>query len=185
MIPIGYMAKKISKNQDWLISNNIIDIYSVSRCVSEDFTDYIKYWKHNGYWFFDSPDIIMELAKENSIDLSETTLFFYEAYELEFNEQKNIWEPFSQDPSLETNIMIPREKYLQGYDIVSFSLNTSPECSPLSCCALAKEIKTNKHCLLDSYEEAKTCLEKGSFNNSEPGSYRIFAVYSLVENITS
>lgn len=176
------MAKKISKKPDWLKSNNVIDIYSVSNCVSEDFADYIDYWKHNGYWLFDSPDIIMELAKDNSIDLSETTLFFYEAYELEFNEQKNIWEPCSQDPSFETNVVMPKEKYLQGYDVVTFYVNATPEHSPLSCNSLAEEIKTNQHCLLASFDEAKACLESGRFRDSEPGPYRIFAVYSLVEN---
>ncbi len=50
MIPVGYMAKRVSKKPDWLQAAQVIDIYSVSGCVSEDFADYIDYWKHNGYW---------------------------------------------------------------------------------------------------------------------------------------
>ena len=149
----------------------IIDIYSVSGCVSEDFTDYINYWKHNGYWFFDSPDIIKKIAKDNSIDLSEVTFFYYEAYELEFNEKENKWRPFKPELSFETNIVIPKEKYLEGYDVITFSAGTSSECSPLSCNSLAKEIPTNKHCLLNSFKEAKKYLENGVFNDSEPGPY--------------
>jgi hypothetical protein len=60
------------------------DIFSVSGCISRDFADYIDYWKHNGYWLFDSPEIIKSLAKENSIQLEGTSLFYYEAYEMEF-----------------------------------------------------------------------------------------------------
>ncbi len=67
----------------------------------------------------------------------------------------------------------------EGYDVVSFSAGTSPECSPLSCNGLAKEIPTNRHCLLDSFEEAKGLLEQGKFVKCEPGPYRIFAVHSV------
>jgi hypothetical protein len=73
----------------------------------------------------------------------------------------------------------PKEKFIEGYDIVTFSQGVSPECSPLSCNNLAADIPTNRHCLLDSFEEAKHLLESGLFNNSEPGPFRIFAVYSV------
>jgi hypothetical protein len=33
--------------------------------------------------------------------------------------------------------------------------------------------------LFSSFDEAKAHLERGAFNNSEPGPYRIFAVYSV------
>lgn len=50
MIPIGYMAKHVVKKPDWLQTNQVEDIYSVSNCISDDFADYINYWQHNGYW---------------------------------------------------------------------------------------------------------------------------------------
>jgi hypothetical protein len=40
---------------EWLNASNVTDIYSVASCCSEDFTDYINYWRHNEYSFFDSP----------------------------------------------------------------------------------------------------------------------------------
>lgn len=83
MIPVGYMAKRVSKKPDWLDAPQVIDIYSVSSCVSEDFADYTNYWKHNGYWLFDSPGAIRAVAKENAIELEGTSLFYYEAYEME------------------------------------------------------------------------------------------------------
>jgi hypothetical protein len=72
MIPAGYMAKKIIKKPDRLKADNVYDIYSVTNCLSKNFADYINYWRHNGYWFFDSPEIIVNLANEKSIDLSRT-----------------------------------------------------------------------------------------------------------------
>jgi hypothetical protein len=50
----------VVKKPHWLKATDVDDLYSVSSCFSEDFTDYINYWKHNGYWFFDSPEIIKE-----------------------------------------------------------------------------------------------------------------------------
>jgi hypothetical protein len=179
MIPAGYMAKQIAIRPDWIKADRVVDIYSVSNCVSENFADYINYWKHNGYWLFDSPETIRELAKENSLNLTNTRLFYYEVHELEYDEKERSWKPFTPEPSFKTEIVQPDSKQLEGYDVVTFYVHTSPECSPLSCNSLATEVETNEHCLLGSFEKAKELLEEGKFNNSEPGPYRIFAVYSV------
>ena len=120
MVPAGYMAKRVVTRPDWLGASSVSSIYSVSGCVSDNFADYITFWKHNGYWLFDSPAVITDIAQENNIDLAETMLFFYEVYELQFNSGE--W---------------------------------------------------------TSFEQARALLENGTFNNSEPGPYRIFAVYSV------
>jgi hypothetical protein len=177
MIPVGYMAKRISGSPDWLKALQVADIYSVSSCVSDDFADYINFWKHNGYWLFDSPEIIRSVAFENSISLDGAKLFYYEAYEMEFT--GNDWQQFFSEPSIPTDVLPPVEKTLEGFDVVTFSARNSPECSPLSCNGLAQTIPTNAHCLIDTFEQAKAALDKGQFNNSEPGPYRIFAVYSV------
>src|SRR4030088_3610586 len=129
MIPVGYMAKRVYKKADWLkvrtktaffeAAPQVADIYSVSNCVSENFTDYIRYWKHNGYWFFDSPEIIKSVAKENSISLEGTTLFYYEEYEMEFDGES--WHSFSPEPSFQTNVVFPPKKQLEGFDVVNFT----------------------------------------------------------------
>lgn len=178
MIPVGYMAKRVSVRPEWIKSERVVDIYSVSGCISRAFADYIKYWKHNGYWFFDSPAIILELAQQSSIDLTGTRLFYYEAHELEFDDGEGRWTAFEREPSFTTHVVLPTEKALEGYDVVTFSVGTSAECSPLSCNALATEVETNPHCLLASFERAQQLLEEGKFKNTEPGPYRIFAVYS-------
>jgi hypothetical protein len=129
--------------------------------MNDDFADYIRFWRHNGFWLFDSPEIIREVAKENAIDLTGTSLFYYEAHETEFDGTQ--WRPFAPEASVETNIAPPSDKRLEGFDVVTFSAGTSPECSPLSCNGLADDIRTNCNCLLDSFELANSCLESGKF----------------------
>jgi len=182
MIPAGYMAKRVVDRPDWLAAERVTTIYSVSGCVSENFTDYIPFWKHNGYWLFDSPEIIIAIARENEIDLAEAVLFFYEVYDLQFDSRG--WTRFEPEASFGTHVSVPDAKVLEGYDVVTFYVQTSPECSPLSCNSLAVEIETNARCLLQSFDEARTLVESGKFNDTEPGPYRIFAVYSVAWPVT-
>lgn len=177
MIPVGYMAKRVCERPNWLQAPHVTDIYSVSNCVCKDFADYIRYWKHNGYWLFDSPGIIKGVAWENSISLEGASLFYYEAYESEFAGEK--WQAYVPERSFITNVVIPNCKKLEGFDVVNFTAGNSPECSGLCCSSLAAELPTNSHCLFASLEEAKVQLERGAFEESEPGPYRIFAVYSV------
>jgi len=170
------MAKRVQKPKDFQI-DGIVDVYSVSGCLSENFADYIEYWRHNGYWLFDSPEIIRTVAQENSIQLDGTSLFYYEVYEMEFDGKE--WSPYEAESSLPTNVIPPQEKLLEGFDVVTFYAKNAPEHSPLSCNGMAKGIRTNRHCLLESFAEAYDQLNGGAFKNAEPGPYRIFAVYSV------
>jgi hypothetical protein len=179
MIPVGYMYKRVASKPDWIQAEGVADIYSLSRCVSDDFTDYINFWKHNGYWLFDSPRIIEEIARDEGIDLSDATPFYYEAYDYEYDEDTKTWTAFSPEPDFVTNVQVPQVKRLEGFDVATFSVRTSPECSPLSCCGLATELPVNEHCLFHTLEEAREALESGAFDNSEPGPFRIFAVYTI------
>ncbi len=172
------MAKCVEERPEWPDAPQVEDIYSVSACISADFALYIPYWRHNGYWLFDSPEIIQALAAEHKIALNHCTLFYYEVYERQFDPKSGTWSSFAPDPAFLLNVQVPSAPVLEGYDVLSFAGGTSPECSPLSCNGLATRIPTNRHCLLASLDEAKQHLVKGSFTGSEPGPYRIFAVHT-------
>ena len=178
MTPIGYMYKIVAARTDWLTAPSVVDIRSVGSCISDNFDDYIKYWKHNGYWLFDSPEIIEDLAKDAKIDLSGMTLFYYEADEYEFDEMIGEWRAFTAFPSFKTDVQEPADKLLQGFDVVEVSVHGDPGCSPLSCNGLADRLPVNRHCLFDSFEAARDALNQGLFVNCEPGPYRIIAVYT-------
>ena len=77
------------------------------------------------------------------------------------------------------NVVEPEKKTLAGFDVVSFSVGNSPECSPLSCNACAEELSTNEHCLFRTFDEARQAIENDRFQGCEPGPYRIVAVYSV------
>lgn len=178
MIPVGYLAKHVSHRTEWLAAPTVLDIYSVSNCISANFADYLNYRKHNGYYFFDSPKVIREVAEQYGIELSGTTLFFYEAYEREYDDSEGHWSVIRRDESISTVIELPPRKVLEGYDVVTYSCGTTAECSPLSCNGLAQTVKTNSRCLLESLEQAIQLIEQGDCQHSEPGPFRIIAVYS-------
>jgi hypothetical protein len=150
--------------------------------MNDDFADYIGFWKHNGYWLFDSPSILVNLAREAGIDLTGTSLFYFEAHEMEFDGA--VWVPFTPESSIKTDVELPAKKTLEGFDVATFHAGNTPECSPLSCNGLADSMPTNQRCLFESFEEAKSHLSAGSFNNAEPGPYRIVAVYSVDWTVT-
>ncbi|WP_421868837.1 hypothetical protein [Motiliproteus sp.] len=176
MIPAGYMYKSVVTKPDWLESDRVEAIYSLSGCVSEDFCDWIGHWKHNGYWLFDSPEVMEALAAANGIDLAGMTLFFYRFYHRQWNELTGSWEGFQPEASLPTQVKLPERAVAAGYDVTSFSAQNAAECSPLSCNRMAQEIPVNSHCLLSSVEVAKRLIESGTFAHCEPGPYRIVEV---------
>lgn len=176
MIPVGYMAKRSCSKPAKFVMISVDDIYSVGSCVNDDFADYIDFWRHNGWWLFDSPSIIQSVATEHSIPLEGAKLFYYEAYEFEFTGKE--WRAFSPEQSIPTEVIPATQRVLEGFDVVTFSVGNSPECSPLSCNFLADDIPTNPHCLIDTFQDAKAALDSGKFEGGEPGPYRIFAVYS-------
>jgi hypothetical protein len=179
MIPAGYMYKRVVAAPDWLQTEPDTDVYSVSGCISAHFTDYTPFWRHNGFWLFDSPEVMESVAAEAGVNASALTLLYYELFEQAYEEENRRWVPVVPDPALPTSVRPPDTKRLLGYDVVTFSCGTSPECSPLSCNGLAGPASANRYCLLDTLEEAQRRLESGLFNNSEPGPFRILAVHTV------
>ncbi len=175
------MAKRTEIPQGWPNPRQVFDVYSVGSCVNEDFADYVDYWKHNSWWFFNSPEPIVNIARENSVDVRDLKLFYYEAYEQELFD--GVWRSVSLDTKwgFVTEVLPPASKRLEGFDVVILWVENSPEPehSPLSCQNLAGKFKTNSHCLFDRFDEAYTALDTGKFDGCEQGTRRIFAVYSV------
>ena len=176
MIELGYMAKRISERPRWLEVAVVDDVYAVANCVSEDFCDYVTHWRHNGFWLFDSPAIIREIAAESGLDLTDTALIYCRGHAKQYDSENKVWTGYDQDNAFPTNIETPLDETLAGFDVVTFSMQNSPECSPLSCNGVAANVNVNKHCLIDSLDYAIDSLENGVFDDAEPGPYRIIEV---------
>lgn len=179
MIPLGYMAKRIVERPDWLDVPSVRDVYAVSDCISPDFTDYITFWAHNGFWFFDKPSRIARLCSQHGIALDDLTFVYYEAHPQQFKTDDHTWHGFGPDSDIKTDVSPPINPRLLGFDIVCYSMQNSPECSPLSCNHVATDVRVNSHCLIETLDYAVECLETGIFDNAEPGPMRIIAVHSI------
>ena len=178
MNPAGYLYKRIVAATEVVSNPDVRDIYSVAGCISEDFLDYIPHWKHNGHWFFDSPKIMDSLAADLGISVVGLKLFYYRIYPLQWDDDSRTWESFEPCPDFETNIVEPVNAKREGFDVVSYAMQNSPECSPLSCNDLCEAISVNAHCLFATLEDAKRALEAGLFVGGERGPYRIIEVCS-------
>lgn len=179
MRPMGYLYKDVASRPEWLHAPQVSDVYSLSACVSADFAEYYADWQHNGYWLFDSPLAIARLAAEKGVSLDGLKLFYYEAYEQEFDGDTTTWRPFGPHPRIDLAVVIPEHKHLEGFDVTQFTCLTSPECSPLSCNSFARSMPTNQHCLFDTFAQARRALHTGKFHECGDGPYRIIAVYSV------
>lgn len=200
MIPLGYMYKSVGPLIRTDLPDNVVDFHTLGQCPgnsTEDFADYINFWKHNSYWLFNSPQTIQEVAAANDIALTAMTCFYYEANELEFDfaddadlkvtqtgsiispEDTGRWTTWRGDDGFETNIQLPVKKLLSGYDVVEYCMGTSHECSLIACSDLLHKWKLNSHGLFATFDGAKSAVETGLFHDHEPGPYRIIAVYTL------
>ena len=179
MIELGYMAKRVVFRPDWLNVQHVRCIFAVANCISGDFCDYISFWRHNAFWFFDSPTLIRTIASEINIDLATTTLVYYRGHDTQFDAALGNWVRYDHDLDIRTSVTPPHGATFLGYDIVSYSMQNAPECSPLSCNGLANTVRVNENCLIDSLEYAIDQLENGAFKNSEPGPYRIIEVNAV------
>jgi len=179
MIPAGYLYKRVACKPPWLKAAGVDDIYSVSGCISEDFIDWLEYWQHNGFWLFNAPDIMVNIAEEQGVSLNDLSLFFYRVSEKQWHDEEAVWRPHQPDAAFLTDVVVPAHSQVEGYDVVSIYAGNACECSPLSCNGLATTLAVNRHCLLPTYDAAKQLLESGAFHHCEPGPYRIFEVHSI------
>jgi len=177
MIPIGYTYKRVYRPTRGFEVREVEDVYSFSDCLSKSFADSVDVFVYNRHKLFDSPAVMRALAAEHSIPLDGLALFYYELHEAHYDQERACWVPLAPDTDSAMDVEVPAARTLEGFDVVCF-WDGSRGCSPLSCNGLAREVPTNRHCLLPSFEAAVEALESGRFAHAEPGPFRILAVYS-------
>jgi hypothetical protein len=127
MIPAGYMAKFVADHPDWLGVPGVDDIYSVSGCVSPYFASYHDALKHNGFWLFDSIELVRQVASQKAINLKGCKFLYYELFEREFDDEGDEQAIELTDLPFATNVSVPAHKLLEGYDVVTFYGGADPE----------------------------------------------------------
>ena len=180
MIPVGYLRKRKTARPEWLDAPTVKSVVAVSDCVMKPVLDVFTLGGFNGWFFFDAPSCFDLTLRELGADFEETCLLYFEVYEEDFDELTHQWGvlPLPQDP---VNVLQPTGAQLLGFDVASFYMRSSPECSGLSCSSHAAKLEPNEHGLFATLEDAKAALEKGFFDRAEPGPHRIFAVHRIDE----
>jgi len=187
MIPAGYLLKCIVPPPAWLDTklNHIEDVCSVSECVNKNVIDLQQSWLYNSFGMANDPETLNSLVVQGGLNLVESTLFYYTAYELELPSDgwvfdRSQWRPRTPLQSSITADNVKPPPYedtisLIGYDVVAIVYGLDH--SPLSCNSVAERFPVNKHCLLDSFEEAFAAISNGVFEGGcEEGMYTIFSV---------
>jgi hypothetical protein len=167
---IGYFPKKTMRRPDWLEADHVEEVCSASECVSEGPKEWVKAWKHNDNWLFDSPEIAEKLVPKarDAFDM-----YAFSQYPIRVDNGEVVPEAIRA-----TSVMsLPEDFELLGYDAVARSCGASFECSPLSCNYGAKDFPCNSHCLFDTLEQAVEAAKEFSHGPWEPGPYYVVAVY--------
>ncbi len=177
-IPIGYFPKRIAPRPEWLKAPSVVDICSVSECMSPGPEGWINHWRQNDMWMYDTEEIARSIVGD-SPEKTAFHMFAYRIVPLLFDQGQS--EVLAM-PSL-TVQELPADYRFLGFDIVSRSQGACFECSPLSCNGVAETEAVNAHCLVDN-EETALRLAHAFSNQSigcEPGPYCVIEVWRRQE----
>jgi hypothetical protein len=165
----GYCPKRVVGRPAFIDdAPSVVDICSVSHCISEPPSDWIDHWLHNALGFFDTPDLARQVIPPAEDGF---TVFAYRVGTVRFDEGRpEVWEWPEIDPE-------ERAGYRSlGFDVVGKTETLGFEHSPLSCNGIAVEYPVNSHCLLDDLAIAIKAAEQFSIEQPEPGRYYVVEV---------
>ena len=173
MILAGYFPKLVVPRPDWLPDLRVGDACSVSNCLSKGPEGWVNQWIHNDLGWFNT------VAEAWSVvPPEERGRFRLFAYRLapsffRYGQPQPVVIPDDVAPQ-----PLPTTFQSLGFDTYSKSMDAmrGPECSPLSCNLMATEFRTNRHCLLDTFEEALAAASRFSIEQPEPGDYYVAEV---------
>ncbi|MEQ1670129.1 MAG: hypothetical protein ABL893_04655 [Hyphomicrobium sp.] len=186
-ILIGYCAKIVAEPPEWLETEAVEEICSVSNCVSHEpdgFADANP--ARNAMWLFPSETAASASVKPPD-DIEDFDIFAYKLLPIVFGdegEQLELEEGTEQsayDSASRTAEPLPPDFELLGYDCPNKGSADWPqsgfECSPLSCNGMAAEIQVNAYCLLDTLAEALVVASRFGKEQPEPGGYYVVEVW--------
>lgn len=182
-ILIGYLAKRVEKRPDWLKAAGVEEICSVSTCISGGVPDAIEHWSHNSLLLYDDEPALNKILQQEP-DPRAYTLFAYKLQPRAFGpkseaaiEMRDLPDRAGSRPS---PAALPGAYVKLGYDCVQTEWHTTVAgfgCSPLSCNGMALEIPVNRHCLIDTLDDAIATARTFAREQPEPGVYYVVEVW--------
>jgi hypothetical protein len=166
---IGYFPKRLTPKPDWISAPGVVEICSVSACIAAAPDNWIDRWTHNALWVYDT--VAAARAVIPAGEEAQFVLYAYRMVPTMFSDgASNAMEiPVGPEP-------LPAGFGSLGFDVVSRSVGTSFECSPLSCCDLAADWHANQFCLLPDLDTAVSAAKRFSVEQPEPGPYVVLEV---------
>ena len=167
----GYFPKHIVSRPDWIRAPGVIEVCSVSNCVSAGPEGWVDRWLHNELAWYDSADLARQVVPPGG---PQARIFAYRLLDIRFAAGREAPWPW---PSVAPLALGAPFRSI-GFDAVSKSMDTmlTFECSPLSCNDLARDWGANQHCLLNTMDEALRAAERFSIEQPEPGAYYVVEV---------
>ena len=176
---IGYWAKRVVRRPDWLDAISVVEICSVSDCISKPPEGWVQAWEGGqlGSWgLLASPEDAQRLVPEEAV--AEYDLFAYEV------EPARYVDGMREEIDVEAPGVVPLTTRFQsiGYDVVSGERDERFDCSPLSCNSWAEEVGANAYCLVDELETAHRLAAIAESSGCEPGDYFVVRVWRRVRD---
>ena len=173
MIDAGFFVKRIEGKPDNMRAPGVIEICSVSGCLSSPPKKWIESWRHNDFGWFNH--IADALSVVPAGDESRYRLFAYRLYPEVFTAQGRV--PIRVPENVRPE-PIPAGFRRLGFDSASKSMERvlGFECSPLSCNLMATEINANQFCLFADLDRAIAGAERFAAEQPEPGDYYVVEV---------
>lgn len=173
MIDAGYGVMRVAPNPFPDKAPGVIEICSVSDCISHRPENWIQSWLHNDLGWYNNPADAAHMIPEGAGP--SYRLFAYRIHPEFFRKGEPL------DVHLPDNLQpepIPQDFQSRGFDAVSRELRSTQgfDCSPLSCNDMAAEYRANAHCLFATEQEAIAAARRFSIAQPEPGDYYVVEV---------
>jgi hypothetical protein len=186
-ILIGYCAKKVEKRHTLthIKTQNVAEVCSISSCINSQPEGWFEYHpSRNTMWLYRNETDALDriFAPEN---LDDFTLFAYKIIPIVFGDEG---EQLAFDEEEKTTVSAASENVdplTSNYDFLGYDcacndtswMYSGFQCSPLSCNAMADEIETNRHCLVDDLDRALTIASQFGREQPSPGPYYVIEVW--------
>lgn len=167
--PIGFLPKNTAIPTGWSSLRQVTEICSVSCHVNSTPDGCFERWVHNRLGFFST---LADARAAIATHPESFVVFAYRLLMVRFAAGRQ--EALLPDDSLAESI--PCSFVSRGFDVVSRSVTSFFECSPLSCNGMADEVPVNSGCLVETVEEAIALAERFSLEQPEPGPYYVVEV---------
>jgi hypothetical protein len=172
---IGYFPKKTMGKDSWFDKTAIVEVCSVSNCMSKGPENWSASWKHNDWGLYDTEDLAREIIRENP-ELFD--MYAYKLFPMVFDGENS--DPMTIKRTASEDIV---NFDFMGYDPVSREPGYIEfGHSPLSCNRGFEKYPVNRFCLLDHLEEAwritaEIAKDAKDERSWEPGPYYLCDVY--------